>query len=217
MEPLFTHLVVGVVPLPTQNPPFAFDKEALQSVYLEVSRAVPYTQFAFLPADQGAQLLNPPEDRVLLQPGLLQVGTPVDSTAERAREKASTVLVKSAEILDLTGFLQMGIKVLANVPAPEDGAREFVGNRLMKGISTHLDVLGGGFFGGGVKFRKFDGDANEEEILLIEPLVSDDHFIWVNYDRQQVGQTIGLDHLSDSIDEAFNFVRGPAMRILEEA
>ena len=117
MDPLFRQLTVGVVPVPTQVPPKPFDRDDLQKVFFDVSRDFPYSQFGLLPADQGAQLLNPPGDRVLLQPQLLQVQTPLGSgttemTAERAREKATMVLNKAAERLGVRGFLACGIKVI---------------------------------------------------------------------------------------------------------
>jgi hypothetical protein len=106
MQPLFSALIVGLVPQLTQVPAPPFEREALQKVFFEVSRDFPYSQFGLLPGDQGAQLLNPPHDRVLLQPALLQVQSPIgsgpnDVTAERAREKATTVLSTAAERLEV--------------------------------------------------------------------------------------------------------------------
>ncbi len=219
MEPLFRVLVVGVVPQPTQVPPQPFDREDLQRIFIEVSRSYPYSQFGFLPADQGAQFLNPPDDRVMVQPGLLQVSTPVDSTAERGREKAVTVLRVIAERLKLSQFLQLGIKVVAHVAAPPEGARDFVAGRLMMGQTERLKDLGPDFFGGGVKFRRIgtQAQAHREEVLLIEPLVVDNDFMWVDYDVQSLGLFQGLDSLGSEIDNAFNFVRDETMTILKEA
>jgi hypothetical protein len=162
-------------------------------------------------------MLNPPEDRVLLQPGLLQVATPIESTAERAREKAASVFVKASKGLSLEQFFQSAIKVVANVAAPEDGARDFIGARLMKGVTNHLAGLGEGFFGGGVKFMRVADDLSRQDFLLIEPLIADDHFIWVNYDVVRHTPFSGVGDVGDWIDEAFDFVRGSAMRILEGA
>jgi hypothetical protein len=217
MEPLFRSLVVGLVPQPTQVPPTPFDRESLQRIFIDVSRSYPYAQFGFLPADQGAQFLNPPEDRVMVQPGLIQVAAPLESTAERGREKAVAVLRVIAERLSLHNFVVCGIKVVAHVPAPEEGAREFVQSRLMSGQTDHLAELGEGFFGGGVKFRRFDLERPQETVLLVEPLVNDDTFIFVDYDHQRAMPFIEVDPIGSWIDEAFDFVRGPVMAILKEA
>lgn len=123
-------------------------------VFFEVSREYPYSQFGLLSGEQGAQFLNPPIDRVLLQPQLLQVqspigsGGPTDTTAERSREKAVSVLRTAAERLAIRHFLNCGIKVQAQVPAPEGGAREYVATNLFH-QADRVDLLGNGFFGGG--------------------------------------------------------------------
>lgn len=217
MDALFRNLVVGVIPQPSQFPPAPFDRERLQRAYMEVSRVHPYEQFGFLPADQGAQFLNPPEDRVLVQPGLLQVVTPLESTPERGREKVIAVLRTLGERLTIAQFVQCGVKVVAHVPAPEGGARAFVADRLMSGQQERLEELGPGFFGGGVKYRRYDASARREAVLLIEPLLSDDNFIWIDYDYQTVMPFDDLALVGQTIDEAFDFVRVRAMKVLEEA
>lgn len=217
MEPLFRILVVGVVPAPTELPPAPFAAEDLQRIYLDVSRTVPYSQFGFLPADQGAQFLNPPSDRVMVQPGLVQIHTPVDSTAERAREKALTVLRVATDRLKLSQFLQGGIKVIAHVAAPPTGAKAFVADRLMGSQSDRLNELGPDFFGGGVKFRAITDNRAREDVLLIEPYVADDTFIWLDYDVKRHQPFTTLDQLGGWIDDAFDFVRRNTMTILKEA
>lgn len=215
MEPLFRVLVVGIVPQPTQVPPASFDREDLQRIYIDVSRTIPYAQFGFLPADQGAQFLNPPEDRVMIQPVLLQVSTPVESTANLAREKVLKVLSVATERLKLPQFLQCGIKVIAHVAAPTGGAKEFVTSRLMGSQAERLGELGPDFFGGGVKFRAID--EARHDVLLVEPFVADDSYIWVDYDVNRTGPFPGLDSLGTWIDDAFDFVRHNTMTILKEA
>jgi hypothetical protein len=222
VEPLFSALIVGLVPQPMQVPAPPFERDALQKVFFEVSRDFPYSQFGLLPGDQGAQLLNPPHDRVLLQPALLQVQSPIGSgttevTAERAREKAVRVLRVAAERLEVQHFLSCGIKVTALVPAPESGARDFVATKLFS-QAERIDVLGPGFFGGGIKVWRFE-DGQKVEVLLIEPLLSDDQYIYVDYDlsRTPVGAITDLDDLADWIDLAFRFVSDKTIMFLEEA
>ena len=221
MEPLFALLTVGLVPQPTQVPPKPFDREDLQKVFFDVSRDFPYSQFGLLPGDQGAQFVNPPSDRVLLQPQLLQVLSPIGSaggetTAERAREKAIAVLGSATERLRIQQFLGCGIKIIANVPAPDGGARDFVATRLFS-QAEHTDLLGSGFFGGGIKALRLDDNNAKVEVLLIEPLLLDDHYIYVDYDVQRNIPISSLEQLSDWIDGAFRFVSEKTMMFLEEA
>lgn len=221
MEPLFASLTVGVIPQPTQVPAKPFERDDLQKVFFEVSRDFPYSQFGMLPGEQGAQLLNPPADRVLLQPQLLQIQSPIGSgagetTAERAREKATRVLRTAAERLRLELFLGCGIKVVARVPAPDNGARDFVATHLFS-RAEHVDLLGSGFFGGGIKALRLGDNGQKVEVLLIEPLLMDDHYIYVDYDVQRTTQITTLDPLSEWIDAALNFVGEQTITFLEEA
>ena len=216
MEPLFRTLVVGVVPQPTQAPPLPFDREDLERIFMEVSRTYPYSQFGLLPAEQGAQLLNPPDDRILIQPVLLQVNTPIQSTAALIREKAVAVFRVITDRLKISRFIQLGIKVVAHVPAPPGGAKEFIADRLL-GQGERSKELGPDFFVGGVKFRRIDPEAQQEHILLIEPLIADDDFIWIDYDVQRAGPFEGLDSVGPAVDDAFTFVREETMTILKEA
>jgi hypothetical protein len=215
MEALFRHLVVGVVPQPRQVPPAPFRNEDLQRVFTEVGRDYPYQQFSFLPGEGGAQLANSPEDVVLIQPGLLQVRTPV-MTPEQARQKVVTIMEAVAKRLELREFLACGIKVVSHVPAPggQPDAKAFVTQQLMK-PGEQAEDLGPGFFGGGIKYRRFDeAEGLMEEVLLIEPFVGDNAYLFIDYDVQRRAPFRGLDELSGWIDDAFEFVRGPTMTIL---
>jgi hypothetical protein len=217
VEPLFSSLVVGLVPQPRQTQPGSFTKEELQRVFVDVTRSYAYAQFAFLPIDGGAQLLNSPDDRVLIQPMLFQVVTEVDLTAERARQKASDVLSTISGRLGVDGFFQTGIKVVARVLAPGQNpdARAFVSDQLMG--TGRAEELGPTFFGGGVKYRSFKEAEGCEENLLIEPLVADteNKHLWVDYDVQRHRPVQGLETVAEWIDEAFEFIRGPTMALLE--
>lgn len=221
MEPLFVRLTVGLVPQPTQLPAKPFERDDLQKVFFEVSRDFPYSQFGMLPGEQGAQFLNPPADRVLLQPLLLQIQCPIgggagETTAERAREKATSVLRTAADLLCLELFLKCGIKVVARVPAPDNSARDFVATHLFS-PAEHVDVLGSGFFGGGIKASRIGDNRQKVEVLLIEPLLVDDHFIHVDYDVQRGTQITTLELLPGWIDAALRFVGEKTITFLEEA
>lgn len=218
MEPLYRRLVVGLVPQPSEVPPAPFNKEDLQRVFFDVSQDYPYQQFHFLPGESGMQLTNSPEDLVVIQPGLFQVQAPVDLTPERAREKAVDIQKIIATRLRARSFLVAGIKVVAHVPAPGDrpDAKAFVTDQLMREAGAAAQDLGPDFFGGAIRYRALADDNLREEVLSIEPFVNDNSYIFVDYDVQRRQPFQDLDVLADWIDEAFSFVSGPTMRILEE-
>jgi hypothetical protein len=217
MEPLFRNIVVGLVPQARQMPPAPFEREELQRTFFDVNRAKAYSQFSFLPGDSGAQLMNNPTDRLVITPTLIQFFGAVDSTAGRAREECIEVLGKVAERLRLEQFVQGAVDVTAHVPAPgaRPDARLFVKEQLLGG-KDHADELGAEFFAGGVKFRRAAGEQpTRDENLSVEPLVADNNYLWVNYNVQIFEPISGLDAVATWIEEAFDFVSGPAMSILE--
>jgi hypothetical protein len=218
-EPLFKAVVLGLVPQPRQVPPAPFRREDLQRLFVDITREHNYQHFAFLPADAGAQLENSPDERIVVQPGLIQIQDRIDLTPEQAREKCAWIARKIAERLDIEAFLQCGIKVVCHVAAPgaNADAKTFVSERLMRGAEQAAE-LGTGFFGGGVKFRRIDEAQGREENLLIEPFIRDTKFVFIDYDvgRAATGQPFGdLDDVATWVDEAFAFVRGPTMTLLE--
>jgi hypothetical protein len=215
MEPLFRHLVIGLVPQPTQIPPAPFPAEDLQRAYFDVSRMHPYQQFGLLPGDGGAHFLNSPDDSVTVQPALLQVRTPIELTAERAREKVVDVVRGVTQRLGIESYFQTGIKVVAHVSAPGESpsARAFVAERLMQG-ADRIDELGPSFFAGGLKYWSLEAGDSFEQVLLVEPLLRDDRWLFVDYDAQRRSPSDGS-QLGEWIADAFKFVSGPAMRLLE--
>lgn len=221
MDPLFKALVVALVPQPRQLPPPPFDAEDLQRVFMDVSRAYPYQGFGYLPGGLGAQLQNGPEDTVMLQPGLFQVNARMDGeavlTVEGATDKAMTILRIASDRLGATAFLQCAVKVVAHVsaPGPQPDAKSFVTERLMRG-EDHAKELGAEFFGAGVKFRRIH--EAQEETLLIEPFVQDNTMVFVDFEATRAGIPQALRNLDDVatwIADAFSFVSGPTMTLLD--
>jgi hypothetical protein len=107
--------------------------------------------------------------------------------------------------------------VVANVPAPEGGARNFVANRLISQSDRIDDSLGHGYFGGGIKVFRFGENNQQIEILLVEPLIADDTLIYIDYDIQRNQPVPGVGELGGWIDDAFSFVGERAIAFLEEA
>jgi hypothetical protein len=213
MEPLFRSLIVGLVPQLREVPPPPFKQEDLQRVYLDVSRTYSFGQFSLLPAGGGAQLLNTPEDRLLIQPVLVQAQTPIELTVDAAREKVTTLIGTAASRLQLTEFVQCGIKVVAHVAVPNRDAKAYAAENLLAGRSLEAE-LGPSFFVGGLKYRGLETQPPVEQNLAIEPLLADNEFMYVDYDVQRMFGFGDLGLLTGWIQEAADFVKGPAMTIL---
>jgi hypothetical protein len=213
MEPLFRSLIVGLVPQLREVPPPPFNQEDLQRLYMDVSRTYSFGQFSLLPAGGGAQLLNTPEDRLLVQPVLVQAQTPIDLTVDAAREKATGLITTVATRLQLANFVQCGIKVVCHVAVPTRDAKAYAADTLLAGRSLE-DELGPSFFVGGLKYRSLEAEPPVEQNLSIEPLLADNEFMFVDYDIQRMFAFGDLGQLGGWIQEAADFVKGQAMSIL---
>jgi hypothetical protein len=215
VELLYQHIIVGLLPQPTQMPPAPFPQEALQRVFLDLTQEHTYQQFGFLP-DGGAQLLAGPDDAVIIQPGLIQARTPVSMTKEHAAKKVVAIFRAVSKRLNLGVFVSGGTKVIvhAPVPPPLQDARQFVGEKLMRSAEQAAE-LGPNYFSGGVKFRSIEQDRREEN-LLIEPFVRDDSMVFIDYDVQRVEQITDVHVVDQWLDEAYDFIDGNVRRLLEE-
>ncbi len=222
MEPRYKSLTVSLVPQPRQLPPPAFDKADLQKVFADIIPTYPYRAFEFIYNDRGIQLNNGPEDTVEIRPALLQVQAKMDDVEvllySMAAKKALKILKIASERLHIDGFLQCAIQIQAFVDAPDDDATTFMAGRLLHG-AEQADVLGEGYFGAGVRFRRL---KEGEDSLSVEPTVhkhgSKGASLLVNHQIGRAATTgpIGFDQVSTWIDEGFDFVNDRAMRLLSE-
>ena len=212
-EPLFRHLVVALAPLPRKLPPEPLNADDLQRVFADVRPDTNYQQFQFLPGGTGATMFSAGDDRLIVQPQLVQLTRRIESTAERTRETSVAVLRSVEKRLMFQNYTQCGIKVVAHVPPPAMAdAKAFVADRLIHEGSEAVQELGPMFFAGGIKFRSAQGSTLQE--LNVEPLMADNTLLYVDYDVQRSENFAALEPVTTWIDEAFDFVRGPAMRIL---
>ena len=213
--PLYRTLLIGVVPKARQYPPPPFETEDLQRAFLEITKAYSYSQFGLLPAEGGAQLSNGSDDVLLIQPGSFHLTTPI-TTTERTCEKAVDLFKVLANRFETQVFVQSGINVLAHVPVPDGGDPvAFLSQRLLGG-GERASRLGPRFNEAGVKFRAASAESGDlqEEYLLVEPLIESEKDLWVSYNVVRVKE-FGLDQISEWLRDAFSFVGGQAMEILE--
>ncbi|HEY2537381.1 MAG TPA: hypothetical protein VGI24_10410 [Solirubrobacteraceae bacterium] len=221
VDPRFRSLTVALAPQPRQMPPVPFDHGALQQIFAEITQDYPYQQFSFLPTGRGAQFHNGPEDAIELRPALLQIQAKMNGpdllTAPMAGDKVTRVFSTAAERLDIPAFVQCAIQIVAAVDAPEDDAKKFIEGHMLHD-SEQSAVLGDGFFGGGVKFRRIIGLPLEgEENLNVEPDVNDNKLLFIDFQSTHVALRgpISLEDMSSKINDAFDFVAGNTMQLLE--
>lgn len=226
MHPRNKSLSVALVPQPKELPPPAFDKEALQKVFGEIIKRDPYRAFEFTYNDRGIQLNNGPEDTVEIRPALLQVESKMDDvdvlTPEAARDKALRIIKIAAERLHIPGYLQCAIQILADVEVGEsaDNSKAFVENKLLH-HPEQADLLGEGYFGAGVRFRRLKETPPEvgEDSLSVEPYDDPPTLVLVNHrvTRQAVSGPILPEQVSNWIGEAFEFVSDKAIALLSSS
>jgi hypothetical protein len=221
MEPLFNGLVIQLAPQPRQMPPAPLDQNELQLIFQEVHRSYPYQTFAFTPDERGAIFSNTPDDSVELRPAQIQIHAKLDGpeplTAAGAQRKVMTILKTACARLQMEIFLQCGIQIIALVPVPGDSpdAKDFVSGSLMSG-ADQAEVLGRGYFGGGIRFRRIEENQSGEDSLAIEPFLQNNALLYVDYQRFRgaIGQAIRVDQVSSWVEDAFEFVSGPTMNLL---
>lgn len=216
-------LVVALVPQPRQMPPPPFEEQDLQRTFFEISRSYPYQSYEKMIGGRGVFLRDSVEDFVEIRPQLLQVQAKMDGdallTAEMASEKAVWILKTASKQLKVEAFLQCAIQIVAHVgvPGADPDAKAFLQERFMR---DGLDptTLGPDYFDGGVRFRSIVAGGTAEDSLLIEPFIQDNKLIFVSHDVARLGipQPITeLSQVSTWITEAFDFLAGPTMDLLD--
>jgi len=222
MEPLFKSLLVQLAPLLREMPPAPLDQNDLQMIFADVRRDYAYQAFQFTPDQRGAIFQNSPEDSVEVRPAQIQMAIKLDGpeplVPESGERKAMSILKTTGGRLEIDTFVQCVIKViaLAAVPGENPDAKEFVATTLMRDVE-HPKVLGRDFFGSGIQFRKLKEDGSGDDVIAIEPFLEDNKMIFLDHNksRMAVAEPIRLEQVSTWIGEAFEFLRGPTMNLLE--
>lgn len=221
MDPRYRTLVVALAPQPRQMPLPPFAKDDLQRIFADVGRKFPYETFGYIYDGRGAQFANSEEDGVELRPALLRIAAKMDGsellTTAMAKDKAVWILRTAADRLKIPAFIQCGIQIIATVGAPNDDAKTFVAEQLLRD-TEQASELGPDYFGGGVRFRRLREDTPGEDNLNVEPDVNDNSRVFVEHQRSRAAlgpvEPFGFDQVSTWIEEAFEFVAGPTMKLL---
>jgi hypothetical protein len=218
-EPRYKSLVVALAPQPRQMPPPPFDQDALHAAYREIIADYRYQSFEFIFDGRGALLHNGEEDLVELRPALLRIQAKMDGpdllTGPMAAKKANRILEIASEQLGPDAFVQCGIQIVGAVDAPDGDARKFVEEKLLRD-AVQAEVLGDGYFGGGVRFRAIRPDQGGEDSLSIEPFIQDNSLVHLDHQmgRTAIATPFTLEQVSGWTDDAFAFLAGPTVELL---
>jgi hypothetical protein len=200
-------------------PPPGLDKDELQRIFSEVIRHHRYKSFEFIFNDRGAQFSNSEDDLVELRPALFRVEARMDGPevlpAASAAEKADRILKIAAERLQVEGFLQCAIQIVAFIDAPGGDAQTFVADHLLKD-GEQASVLGPDFFGGGVRFRRLRQEQGGEDSLSIEPSIQNNSLVFLEYQINRTALTapIMLPEVAAWTNDGLTFLEGPTIELL---
>jgi hypothetical protein len=162
------------------------DREKINRIWTELSTRQDYRQLSF--TGDGAQLVGTSgDDALLVQLPLVQYRSTARLGLQNAADEAEVALKTVAKHLSIAQFYNLGIKHVYHAPVPTKEARAFILRNLLGKDADDLASLqrGGGIWGG-VKYGTPSADGSLYA-LIIEPLLADDRFIFIDLDAQFPG------------------------------
>lgn len=210
MELIPKALIVGVF---AAIAPGAADADRVNSIWMQLSRRMEYRQL-IQGGEGGAQFLTSADDAFLIQPPLLQFRHPATMGFANAADDAQVCLAVAAEQLGATQFANLGIKFVAHAPAPDNDAMAFVQQQLLGKTAEDLAMLErGGPIWAGIKYG-ISGSDNTTYTLVIEPLIADPKFLFIDLDAQHRDQA-DLDRVTDRAADAQRYLMETVREYLE--
>jgi hypothetical protein len=188
--------------------------EKLNRIWSEVQPAHGYRQLQVAPDGTGAQFLGSDSDSgVTIQPPLLQVRDSITMTGMQSAERAESVLKVIARHLGVAQFFNLGIRHVYWAAVPDNDAHGFVLNRVLRYEAEQIgDLRIGEDLTGGVKFVAHG--ANTTYTLVIEPLMRDPHYLFLDLDAQFAGPT-DLDAVKARAHDAEEYLTHAANSFLD--
>ena len=204
--------VVGVF---AALPPAAASSDAINRIWMQLSRRMGYRQLV-QGGEGGAQFITSPEDALVITPPLIQFRHPATLGFANAADDAQVCLKTVGEHLGSPELSNLGIKHVAWWPAQQKDARAFVQNQLLPGAGADLpDLARGGDGWVGVKYG-IDGPDSARTTLVIEPLMADNSFVFVDLDVQHPG-VVDLDRITDRTADSERYLSDTVQPYLERA
>jgi hypothetical protein len=195
-------LVVGVF----AAVPGAADIDKINRIWMQLSRRMGYRQLVHT-GEGGAQFVGASgDDAFLIQPPLLQFRSPATLGFANAADDARACLKTAAEQLGATQFANLGIKHVLHATAADNDARAYIQRQLLATPSEILETLArGGTTWVGVKYGAEDADGTSAYTLVVEPLISDPAFVFIDLDAQYAGPA-DLDRITDRVEDAGRYL-----------
>jgi hypothetical protein len=189
------------------------DTDKINRIWMQLSRRMGYRQL-IQTGEGGAQFVTSGDDAFLIQPPLLQFRSPATMGFKNAADDAQACLKTAAEQLGATQFGNLGIKHVLHATAPDNDARAYVQRDLLRASGESIAALErGGSIWMGVKYG-VEGADDSVYTLVIEPLIADPRFVFVDLDAQHPGQA-DLDRIPDRAGDAERYLMETVRHYLE--
>jgi hypothetical protein len=194
--------------------PGVVDTDKINRIWMQLSRRMGYRQL-IQTGEGGAQFVTSGDDAFVIQPPLLQFRSPATLGFANAADDAQTCLKIAAEQLGAAQFANLGIKHVLHATAPENDARSYVQNQLLATTGESIAMLErGGSIWVGVKYGVEAADKSSAFTLVIEPLIADPKFVFIDLDAQYPGLA-DLDRVTDRAADAERYLTETVRPYLE--
>lgn len=217
MQMLPKYAVLGIItpPLGVPGGPRSPSPDVLNRIWSEIGPEYGYRRLELSADGTAAQIVGASEeDGVNIQPPLLQVLGNITLTADKFAEQAHGIFKVIATHLGLNQFFNLGVKFVYHAPAPGKDGRSFVLTRLLGKDETEVGGLKrGGDLWTGVKYV-VSGAEGSVYTLLVEPLIADNGFLFLDLDAQFPGLLI-LDGVKERTQDVERYMTGTVSSFLD--
>ena len=188
--------------------------EKLNRVWSDVAPRHGYRTLEQAPDGSAAKMRGVSnDDALLIQPPLIQVRDTMIRGAERAAAEAEEILKAVSHHLGAREFFNLGVRHVYHAPAPNRDAISFVlANLLGKTGDEFQDLqIGDSFW---VGFKSVSNFNNSTYTLIIDPLVADNDYLYIDLDIQIMEPT-NLENIQAKAGDAVNYLQNKVVRHLD--
>lgn len=207
-------VTTGPASLVLQTPGATVTRDMINRIWTDVVKDYPYRGLQLNPAGSGGAFVGTgPEDVVLIQPPLVQIRDLVSvQGVSSSAQKIEVIFKIVTHHIGSSSPANLGIKLMYHAPAPGGDAVSFILSEMMAG---HDDVqqLAGGMALQGVARYLLKGDGLTYTLSL-EPLQSDQSYIFIDLDAQYEG-SVDASHIKDKVVSTDEFVTKQVRSFLE--
>ncbi len=183
-------------------PPAGLNPVQVNRIYATITERYPYQHLQHLP--DGARMANPDGD-FFIQQSRIQMNERVVHF-QSAREKCVDLFNIVQSQVQIPQFVTFGVKLTAFLPLGEAPmAAQFLEQQMLPVLSEHMELLGKGRQGVGVRIVLHQDGVHE---LKIEPFFEDPSQLYIELDVQHPGPFNDLFMVEPSIDAAYDYLFG---------